>query len=50
VGGTPSVRNGLVSGEIIGMQGKYWPTVGRIDGAHGDRNLICSCPPISEFA
>ena len=50
VGGLPSVRNGLVSGEIIGMQGKYWPTVGRIDGAHGDRNLICSCPPISEFA
>ena len=50
VGGTPSARNGLVSGEIIGMQGKYWPTVGRIDGAHGDRNLICSCPPISEFA
>jgi glycine dehydrogenase len=49
-GGTPSARNGLVSGEIIGMQGKYWPTVGRIDGAHGDRNLICSCPPISEFA
>ncbi len=23
---------------------KYWPPVGRIDGAHGDRNLICSCP------
>ena len=50
VGGLPSNRNGLVSGEIIGMQGKYWPTVGRIDGAYGDRNLICSCAPISEFA
>ena len=49
-GGLPSVRQGLVRGEIIGMQGKYWPTVGRIDGAYGDRNLICSCPPISEFA
>ncbi|MGY9072342.1 MAG: aminomethyl-transferring glycine dehydrogenase [Acidimicrobiales bacterium] len=23
---------------------KYWPPVSRIDGAHGDRNLICSCP------
>ena len=23
---------------------KYWPPVGRIDGAHGDRNLVCSCP------
>jgi glycine dehydrogenase len=31
------------------MKGKYWPTVGRVDGAHGDRNLICSCPPIAEF-
>ena len=50
LGGQPAVRSGLVSGEIIGMPGKYWPTVGRIDGAHGDRNLICSCPPISEFA
>ncbi|CAB4697215.1 unannotated protein [freshwater metagenome] len=48
-GGLPSVRQGLVRGEIIGMQGKYWPTVGRIDGAYGDRNLVCSCPPISEF-
>ncbi len=43
-------RRGLRKGEIIGMPGKYWPTVGRIDGAHGDRNLICSCSPISEFA
>ena len=25
-------------------QDKYWPPVGRIDGAHGDRNLVCSCP------
>ena len=47
---TPTLRSGLISGEIIGMPGKYWPAVGRIDGAHGDRNLICSCPPISEFA
>ena len=46
----PQRRDGLVAGEIIGMKGKYWPTVGRIDGAYGDRNLICSCPPISEFA
>ena len=48
--GIPSVRNGLISGEIIGMPGKYWPTVGRIDGAHGDRNLICACGPVSDFA
>jgi len=30
-------------------QDKYFPPVGRIDGAGGDRNLICSCPPLSEF-
>ena len=28
---------------------KVWPAVRRIDGAHGDRNLVCSCPPISAF-
>ncbi|MBX7445861.1 MULTISPECIES: aminomethyl-transferring glycine dehydrogenase [unclassified Arthrobacter] len=30
-------------------QDKYFPPVGRIDGAAGDRNLICSCPPLEEF-
>jgi glycine dehydrogenase len=29
---------------------KYWPPVARIDQAHGDRNLMCSCPPIEAFA
>ena len=29
---------------------KYFPTVGRIDGAYGDRNLVCSCPDPSAFA
>ena len=28
---------------------KYWPPVGRIDGAHGDRHLVCSCPPPEAF-
>ena len=46
----PEFLDGFIPGEIIGMRGKYWPTTGRIDGAFGDRNLICSCPPISEFA
>ncbi len=31
-------------------EGKYWPPVRRIDGAHGDRNLVCSCPPIESYA
>ena len=34
----------------IAISGKYWPTVGRIDGVYGDRNLVCSCAPISELA
>lgn len=29
---------------------KYWPPVGRIDQAYGDRNLVCSCPPLEAFA
>jgi glycine dehydrogenase len=29
---------------------KYWPPVARIDQAYGDRNLLCSCPPIEAFA
>jgi glycine dehydrogenase len=28
---------------------KYWPPVSRIDGAFGDRNLMCACPPISAY-
>jgi glycine dehydrogenase len=30
--------------------GKFWPSVGRIDNPYGDRNLICSCPPVETFA
>lgn len=28
---------------------KFWPTVARIDDAHGDRNLVCTCAPIEEY-
>jgi glycine dehydrogenase len=28
---------------------KFWPAVGRIDNPYGDRNLICSCPPIEAY-
>ena len=40
------------AGEEIGLtrRGKYWPTVGRIDGAYGDRNLVCACEPIESLA
>jgi glycine dehydrogenase len=29
---------------------KFWPAVGRVDSAYGDRNLVCSCPPIGDYA
>jgi len=29
---------------------KYWPSVGRVDNVYGDRNLFCSCVPVSELA
>jgi glycine dehydrogenase len=28
---------------------KYWPPVRRIDGAYGDRNLVCNCPPMAAY-
>ncbi len=50
MGAFPAPASGLISGELIGTQGKYWPSVGRIDGAFGDRNLVCSCAPIESYA
>lgn len=29
---------------------KYWAPVGRVDNVHGDRNLVCSCPPLADYA
>ncbi|WP_422388704.1 aminomethyl-transferring glycine dehydrogenase [Afipia carboxidovorans] len=31
-------------------QDKYWSPVGRVDNVYGDRNLVCSCPPVSTYA
>ncbi|GAA4354475.1 aminomethyl-transferring glycine dehydrogenase [Angustibacter luteus] len=36
--------------EGVDPRAKYWPPVRRIDGAYGDRNLVCSCPPPEAFA
>ena len=33
-----------------GFRPKVWPPVRRIDGAYGDRNLVCSCPPVESYA
>ncbi len=32
-----------------GGRDKYWPPVGRIDQAYGDRNLVCTCPPVTDY-
>ena len=32
------------------MDNKIWPAVRRVNEAHGDRNLICACVPISDYA
>lgn len=48
-GGYPKALEGFISGEIIGSRMKYWPPVSRIDGAHGDRNLVCSCTPLEDY-
>ncbi|MER6671219.1 glycine dehydrogenase (aminomethyl-transferring), partial [Amycolatopsis japonica] len=33
----------------VNRKSKYWPPVRRIDGARGDRNLVCSCPPLNAY-
>ena len=34
----------------MGADTKLWPSVGRIDDVHGDKNLVCSCPPMETYA
>jgi glycine dehydrogenase len=39
------------AGVTSGVHGrKVWPPVRRIDGGHGDRNLVCSCPPVEAYS
>ena len=28
---------------------KFWPPVGRVDNVYGDRNLVCTCPPMEDY-
>ena len=28
---------------------KFWPAVARVDNVYGDKNLVCSCPPLSSY-
>jgi glycine dehydrogenase len=41
--------NLLVYPNLKQINNKFWPAVGRIDNAYGDRNLICSCLPLEEY-
>ena len=41
--GTPTSAHGAAAT-------RYWPPVARIDGGYGDRNLVCTCPPVEELA
>lgn len=34
---------------LEGSTVKFWPAVNRIDNAYGDRNLVCTCPPLSDY-
>lgn len=34
---------------FIRPESKWWPTVGRIDDIYGDRNLVCTCPPMEAY-
>jgi glycine dehydrogenase len=45
----PYSREQAVFPSVAVKAHKYWPPVGRIDNVHGDRNLVCSCPPLSEY-
>ena len=45
----PYTRTEAVYPAGVDARRKYWPPVRRIDGAYGDRNLVCSCPPPEAF-
>ncbi|MEE4546382.1 aminomethyl-transferring glycine dehydrogenase [Streptomyces sp. V4-01] len=45
----PYSREEAVFPAGVSAADKYWPPVRRIDGAYGDRNLVCSCPPLDAY-
>ncbi|MEV7679688.1 aminomethyl-transferring glycine dehydrogenase [Streptomyces sp. NPDC088341] len=45
----PYGRDEAVFPAGVSAADKYWPPVRRIDGAYGDRNLVCSCPPVDAY-
>ena len=48
---TPTSTSYAVHGPVAALrQSKYWSPVGRVDNVWGDRNLSCSCIPVSDYA
>lgn len=45
----PYSRSIAACGAFSPLDTKYWPPVGRVDNVHGDKNLVCTCPPLSEY-
>ncbi|MCA6092712.1 aminomethyl-transferring glycine dehydrogenase [Streptomyces sp. SCA3-4] len=45
----PYSREEAVFPAGVSAADKYWPPVRRVDGAFGDRNLVCSCPPLEDY-
>ena len=43
-------RRRLLSRRAPRASDKYWSPVGRVDNVYGDRNLVCSCPPVEDYA
>jgi glycine dehydrogenase len=46
----PYTRSRAVFPTAWTRQHKFWPPVGRIDNAYGDRHLVCACPPVEAYA
>ncbi len=46
----PYTRGEAAYPEGVDSRSKYWSPVRRIDGAYGDRHLVCGCPPVEEYA
>ena len=45
----PYTREQAIFPSQATRQSKFWPTVNRIDDVYGDRNFVCSCPPMSDY-
>ncbi|NLY64196.1 MAG: glycine dehydrogenase (aminomethyl-transferring), partial [Alcaligenaceae bacterium] len=42
-------RNEAAYPHSVSPESKYWPPVARVDNAYGDRNLVCTCPPLEDY-